>query len=134
MTDFTVFVYGTLMRGQRNSEFMKYAVFIGAVLTQDFCFQMIEYPSKSAPGHFTPAVIKGGQGQVKGELYKIDGNLLKRLDDFEENGFEYQREEVLVTGKRRAWMYHLIGDKAIDYNSPRVIFDENTKIYYWRGV
>lgn len=82
-----VFVYGTLMQGQRAEHMLNTSVYAGKVLLQDYAM----YHLGSYPG------IKPAQGeQVFGELYYVDDETLSQMDEYEENGSLYHRTPVVV--------------------------------------
>lgn len=126
-----VFVYGTLMKNARNHLLMKEAKLIedGAV-TKDNSFLMLQFNSSSSPGKQTPAVLRGGDGFIKGEVYKVGDDGLAKLDDLEQNGVRYQREEIEMQDGTMAWIYVLIIDEDPSYNQDRILFEN--KIYSWR--
>jgi gamma-glutamylcyclotransferase (GGCT)/AIG2-like uncharacterized protein YtfP len=77
-----VFVYGTLMMGKGNHHLLKNAVFIDATVVKGY----VLYDLGSFPG-----IIKNKDEKVKGELYKIDSSILKKLDHLEGEGSLYIR-------------------------------------------
>ena len=91
-----VFVYGTLMRGQRNDHYMQGARFLGRHRTEDI-YSMFEF------GGF-PAVCADGRHAIEGELYLVSGRQFKRLDELEFYPHFYQRIEI-PTRYGDAWMY-----------------------------
>ncbi len=106
-----IFVYGTLMRGHRNHAMMEGARFLGAAYTTSAAYSLVEFASKSAPGHFTPGLLADGKHMVHGELYVVNDHLLDVLDDFEDEGTEYKRVSVDLMGGERAWTYIFIGQR-----------------------
>ncbi len=86
--DHPVFVYGTLMRGQRAAQHLETATFSGPALLADHAM----YDLGSFPG------IAPKQGEtVLGELWFVDDATLARLDQYEGAGTLYRRETVRVT-------------------------------------
>ncbi len=67
-----------------------------------------------------PALILGGDGQVRGEVYEVDSEHLGRLDDFEGVGpgaplpLEYERVRVDVDmddgEAEECWVWNWIGE------------------------
>lgn len=84
----TVFVYGTLMKGNSNyKRFLSNAKFIGEFIAEDFAL----YDLGSYPG-----IIHSKIDKVKGELYSIDSNILRKLDRLEGEGSLYIRKLISV--------------------------------------
>ena len=83
-----VFVYGTLMRGERANDLLRDADFAGDAVLRDYA----TYDLGSYPG----IVARKGEA-VLGELYYVDGSTLKRLDEYEGEGSLYHRITVQVT-------------------------------------
>lgn len=81
----TVFVYGTLIRGQRNNRLLSEAEYIGEAELNDYAMYDLVY----FPG------IKAESGsKVKGELYEVDETTLEALDRLEGDGYLYVRQKV----------------------------------------
>lgn len=102
-----VFVYGTLLQGERNHHFLNRAPFALAYLENCKLFNLGSYPG-----------IIEGEGVILGELYRINDVDLKRLDYLEDNGDLYCRKEVLVktlTKDYQAYVY--VYNKEIPPNS-----------------
>uniref|UniRef100_A0A8C5NV42 Gamma-glutamylaminecyclotransferase n=1 Tax=Jaculus jaculus TaxID=51337 RepID=A0A8C5NV42_JACJA len=92
-----VFVYGTLKRGQPNHKVMLdcangWAAFRGRGVTME------PFPLVIAGKHNIPWLLcLPGQGHcVAGEIYAVDGQMLRFLDDFEGCPDMYQRTAVQV--------------------------------------
>ena len=82
-----VFVYGTLMRGERADDLLRDADFAGDAVLRDYAM----YDLGSYPG------IAARKGEaVLGELYYVDDFTLKRLDEYESEGSLYHRITVQV--------------------------------------
>ncbi|MCF0142831.1 MAG: gamma-glutamylcyclotransferase, partial [Parasporobacterium sp.] len=84
-----LFVYGTLMNGQRSHSYMDGALFLGsAVLTGYDMYNITNYP----------ALVPGGtKSQVKGELYVVSDDKLAYLDWMEDEGRMYKRVKATAT-------------------------------------
>lgn len=101
MNDIYTFCYGTLQRDKHNHHFMAGAKFLGEYYTtKDFTLFVNGLPFLSK----IP-----GQGCL-GELYKINKNILQRLDRLEGHPSWYRREIIPVydieTGNMvEAWAY-----------------------------
>ena len=86
-----IFVYGTLMRGERNSHFLHNSIFVGEDETAPHWDLVNLY---GRPG-MTP-----GNRSVKGEVYLVDQDTKDRIDRLERHPFLYQRTSIsLITGK-----------------------------------
>ena len=96
----TVFVYGTLMGNRANHRFyLKNQRYLGqAVLPGHALYDL---------GSF-PGTIADPTEKVRGELYEINSQCLRQLDQLEGNGSLYVRETVMVRlgdEKREAQVY-----------------------------
>ena len=80
-----IFVYGTLRREASNAFRMEGAEFKACGLIKGRLYVVDWYPA---------FVREGGDGWVEGELWKVDDDQLRLLDEFE--GDEYQRVRVDV--------------------------------------
>jgi gamma-glutamylaminecyclotransferase len=93
-----VFVYGTLLRGQVNHHLMAGASYLG--------------PHRTVPGFGLynlgtyPGLTRGGRTAVIGEVYRVDGQVFRRIDRLEEHPRLYRRC-LLATPYGRAWVYLL---------------------------
>jgi len=94
-----IFVYGTLKRGFPSHYLLKNSIFIDYALTQK---KFVMYSNGSYP-LIIPDEVHEKSGFVKGEVYKVNENILKILDEFEDVPEEYVREkaEVLLLNKKR---------------------------------
>jgi gamma-glutamylcyclotransferase (GGCT)/AIG2-like uncharacterized protein YtfP len=88
----TLFVYGTLMQGMRNHQYLEKAKFLGAAQTE------AEYElmyNGSIPA------AKAGSESIKGELYDVDDEILASLDVLEEVSSKlYEKKEIDVNGQK----------------------------------
>lgn len=80
-----LFVYGTLMQGEKNHHFLEDAEFLGEAMT-DRGFSLISL------GAFPGMII--GKGQVKGELYEIDMETRDQIDLLESHPRFYRRVRI----------------------------------------
>lgn len=104
-----VFVYGTLRCGGSNH----FRMFGADAVAEGFVAGRIYRIS------WYPGLVLGGEGEVKGEIYSVDADLLKALDAFEGlsagevEGSEYRRAKTMVTcpdGRTfSAWVWEWIG-------------------------
>ncbi|WP_200341193.1 gamma-glutamylcyclotransferase family protein [Rhodovibrio sodomensis] len=89
-------VYGTLKPGERNHRLIADAARHG--------------PCETAPGFRLlhgdiPAVDRGGDARIKGELVAVSGEQLARMDQLEGHPDWYRREVVSLADGRQAWIY-----------------------------
>jgi gamma-glutamylcyclotransferase (GGCT)/AIG2-like uncharacterized protein YtfP len=95
-----LFVYGTLKSGHHNnSYFMKGCKFIGAAVSREAAYSMI--------GQGIP-YLRGGEQRVLGEVWEVEDEALRRIDDLEGHPHHYCREqrEFICRGKdMTAWVY-----------------------------
>lgn len=111
-----VFVYGTLMRGHGNhSYYLTQSEFLGTGEITDYAM----YEVSSFPG-----IVPESGEVVKGEVYRIDQDTLRRLDQLEGEGSLYLRRnvEVLLNGKLvQAWTYvwnhEITGKVKVNYEA-----------------
>lgn len=85
---YPVFVYGTLMKGERAAGMLADSVYMGNFLLKDYgMYNLGRYPG-----------IKSCKGEsVYGELYFVDAGTRQRLDEYEGEGSLYNRTKVSVT-------------------------------------
>jgi gamma-glutamylaminecyclotransferase len=101
-----LFVYGTLMRGERHHDVIAGAAFVGEARTLPaYDFVLIDY---------FPALLPGGQRAIEGELYQVDANTLAALDALEEVPDFYLREPIQLADGRQAQTYLLPRERASD--------------------
>jgi len=92
-----VFVYGTLMLGERNHHWMGGAARMGrAVTPRGFSLWSL--------GQY-PAACHGGVGRIRGEVYQLSLAHLYRLDVLEECPRFYRRR-LIRTAFGMAWIYY----------------------------
>ncbi len=92
-----LFVYGTLMRGEPNSQVLAGSSYVGAAATT------AAYRLVALSGY--PGLLAGGQTSVKGELYLVDQQVLAALDGVEGSPVLFQRGEVQLAGGGKAEAY-----------------------------
>jgi gamma-glutamylcyclotransferase (GGCT)/AIG2-like uncharacterized protein YtfP len=86
-----LFVYGTLMQGMRNHQYLEKAKFLGQAQTK---------PEYELMYNGSIPAMKAGTEAVKGELYEADDEALKGLDVLEEvNASLYEKKDIEVDGK-----------------------------------
>lgn len=96
-----VFVYGTLMRGERYHMHLAPASFAGETKTAAAfeLFDLGPYPAMVA-----------GQTSVTGELYRVDQVTLATLDELEGHPTYYSRRTIALADGRRAIAYLFVDD------------------------
>lgn len=81
-----VFVYGTLMNGERNHALIATSTCVGEGRTVP-AFELADM------GTF-PALVAGGRLAVSGEVWEVDASTLARIDELEEVPTLYQRKRI----------------------------------------
>lgn len=90
--DMRLFVYGTLMQGMRNHEYLKDAQFLGVATTGPE-FELLTNGSIPA--------ARWGNEPISGELYEVSDVVLEGLDVLEEvNSKLYERAEATISGEK----------------------------------
>ncbi len=98
-----VFVYGTLKKGFKLHHHLENAKFLGEGFIWGYDLYNVGW---------YPAAIKG-TGKIFGELYEMDDETLKLLDQVEDEGFLYKRieDEVFLKDKKiKAFVYIYLHD------------------------
>jgi len=111
-----VFVYGSLLKGLHNHRLLVKSHFVKQASTRDTAYLLVDngrstFPyALAAPGDASePAVA------LLGELYEVDAQTLKRLDQLEGHPSFYRRREVELVGEeKRAWVYLLQRESLYD--------------------
>lgn len=96
-----VFVYGSLKKGFGNHGVIRNGEFVGEGVTANPAWNMFSM------GGF-PGVVRGDK-RLSGEVYIVDEEGLRHLDQLEGNGHFYTRE-IVPTSEGDAWMYVLPDD------------------------
>jgi gamma-glutamylcyclotransferase (GGCT)/AIG2-like uncharacterized protein YtfP len=100
MNKHLVFVYGTLRRGSPGTMAVRFpnAKFIADVKVSGSLYDLGPYPG---------LILDNSNSLVVGEVYEIDDETLKKLDDFEASS-NYLRKQVEVslgTQRSKCWTY-----------------------------
>ncbi|MFZ3373652.1 MAG: gamma-glutamylcyclotransferase family protein [Desulfitobacteriaceae bacterium] len=111
-----VFVYGTLMKGYGNyCYYLSESEFLGKGEITGYAL----YAVSSFPG-IVPEVGE----KVKGEVYKVNRDTLKRLDSLEGEGSLYLRKQVevlvegqIVQGWTYIWNHETEGTEKIEHDA-----------------
>jgi gamma-glutamylaminecyclotransferase len=97
----TLFVYGTLKRGCRNHGAVQGAEFAGEAATES-AYLLVNCGSY-------PGLVRAGDEQtgksIRGEVYRVDEELLAALDRFEDVPIEYVRESIKLADGSEAETY-----------------------------
>lgn len=105
-----MFVYGTLMQGELHHTSIAHARFVRAAETlPEYELVQIDY---------YPAMLPGGPSRIMGELYEIDDETLKRLDELEEVPHYYERRTIVLADGTEAQTYVMPRDRAKTGSSP----------------
>ena len=114
-----VFTYGTLLKGERNHHLINDDDFVSEGMIKNYkMFNLGTYPG-----------IESGDGIVLGELYLVDDNTLKMLDDLEEAGFLYLRKTTMVyTSETKLEAYVYVYNQEV--NNPKYLGDG---VYSWKN-
>jgi len=99
-----IFVYGTLLRGERNHSKLGGAHFLGEVATSSGLElrDLLKFPG----------MVKGGSGCVQGELYVVDGETLSVLDELEGHPDRFWRTTIRLVDGRAVQAYLLREERA----------------------
>lgn len=115
-----IFVYGTLMKEMSNHDcYLSKSKFLGNAEIEGF----IMYDLGSYPG------IVGGIGRIKGEIYEVSEETLKRIDLLEGEGDLYTKK-LISTSLGEAYVYiynHSIENRTV---IPYEMQPYNNLIYY----
>ena len=84
-----LFVYGTLMRHLSNHNYLKSSLYLGECSTFDKYVILID---GSIPYLSTSKNIY----HIKGELYEVSDDILKKIDELEDEGNWYKRKNLKI--------------------------------------
>jgi gamma-glutamylcyclotransferase (GGCT)/AIG2-like uncharacterized protein YtfP len=99
-----VFVYGTLRRGESHAHLMQRARYLGPHVTEPR-YTLCDMGE-------CPAAISWGTTAIHGEIYEVDNDLLRRLDEYEEFPRIYNRK-LIHTPHGGAWIYLMLAPPAM---------------------
>jgi gamma-glutamylaminecyclotransferase len=102
-----VFVYGTLLAGERNHHLLAGARLLGTTRTH-------RGYSLHDLGHF-PGLVGGGQQAVTGEIYEIDEPTLAALDRLEGHPSFYHRTLIIAENGACVIVYLLAPSQVVGY-------------------
>jgi len=100
-----LFVYGTLLAGERNHSLLAEAEPHGAACTAA-AFDLVDY------GGF-PAIVPGGTTAIAGEVYAVDDPTLAAIDRLEDHPHLYRRTALCLADGRLVEAYLLDRDRAV---------------------
>jgi gamma-glutamylcyclotransferase (GGCT)/AIG2-like uncharacterized protein YtfP len=95
----TIFVYGSLLRGESNHERLAGARFLGEARSAP-SFSLVDLGAY-------PGLVRGGGRVVHGEVYVVPPALLVKLDAFEGHPRLYRRRRILLEDGRWVEAYLL---------------------------
>ena len=101
----TVFVYGTLKRGQRSHHILRGQEFLGEAQTQ------LRYRLYICGWH--PALVEDSSNgvAVRGEVWQVSEEVLQKLDEYEEVPDYFSRKPILLQdGDSPVQAYFFNGD------------------------
>jgi gamma-glutamylaminecyclotransferase len=99
MNDNSIFVYGTLMSGERNNRFLQSAQFLCRATTMP-CFDLLDL------GPY-PAMVENGRTAAHGEVYMVDDETLAQVDQLEGHPHFYLRTRITLANELEVWTYLL---------------------------
>jgi gamma-glutamylcyclotransferase (GGCT)/AIG2-like uncharacterized protein YtfP len=99
-----LFVYGTLLRGERNHGYLEGCAFLRETATQPG-FRLVDL------GGY-PGMVKAAGGCVAGELYRVSAPALAAIDELEQHPVVYWRTEVRLVDRRTVQTYLLHPERA----------------------
>jgi len=94
-----VFVYGSLLRGEKHHGLLQEATLIGPGRTLP-AYRLVDL------GPY-PGMVAEGTRAVMGEVYRVPGRLMAQLDRFEEHPETYVRSAVRLSDGRQVVAYLL---------------------------
>jgi len=92
------------MKGQANHGLLDGATSLGSARTEA-CYELVDMGAY-------PALVAGGRGRVKGELYRVDQACLLALDRLEGHPSFYHRAHLRLEDGRRVSAYLLLAGQA----------------------
>jgi gamma-glutamylaminecyclotransferase len=105
-----VFVYGTLLRGESNHQFLSGARYVAEASTPP-SFELFDL------GGF-PAMVEGGTTAIRGEVWACSNGVIDRLDELEDHPDYFRRARIQLDDGSPIDSYLLPGVQASFY--PRI--------------
>jgi gamma-glutamylaminecyclotransferase len=103
-----VFVYGTLLAGERNHYHLERARLVAEARTQP-AFTLYDF------GPF-PGMLAGGNSAVVGEVYEVDEPMLAAMDRLEGHPSFYQRTTIRLEDRSTVEAYLLRPDQVANWS------------------
>lgn len=94
------------MRGLKYSHLMEGAAFLGPAVTEE-PYELFDL------GPF-PAASPGGELALRGELYRVDDGILRRLDELEGHPDLYCRALRPLSDGGTAWLYEIVDGTELE--------------------
>lgn len=113
-----LFVYGSLLRGEPNHTFLERARYLGDARTAPE-FELVDL------GDY-PAMVRGGATAIVGEVYELDPQTLRVVDELEDHPEYFRRSLVRLEDGTQIESY-LLPDSQADFY-PRIPSGD------WRGA
>lgn len=102
-----IFTYGTLMKGERNHYFMKNSEYLGEASLHDY--GLIEIGSY-------PGAIQFEGKNIIGEVYKVNLEDKKRIDELEGNQYTCKNAIVTIEGKAYSVKFYEFAESSEKYH------------------
>ena len=119
-----VFTYGTLMKGQKAYGIFGDIRYLGDGTLENYGIY--------ETGFYPAAVPKKGF-RIYGELYEVNDEVLKKFDEYEEEGCLYARKLVKIDtaeGSTEAWFYeYLQSIQGMELRAPEGKWTSQRKPY-----
>ena len=100
MTKHLVFVYGTLRRGSAHAMSIRFpnSQFIAEAQVTGSLYDLGAYPA---------VILDESNSLVVGEVYEVDDETLKKLDDFESSSHYWRKQVKISLGiqSKKCWIY-----------------------------
>ncbi|MEC9073501.1 MAG: gamma-glutamylcyclotransferase family protein [Myxococcota bacterium] len=116
-----VFVYGSLMQGLQFHHVLDGADYLGEDRTEG-AYRLISL------GPY-PAAVEGVESAIRGELYRVNPAILRRLDVLEGAPELYERRRVTLHSGQEAWMYIMPPRSIPGANTCELVPDGDWRAY-----
>lgn len=103
-----VFVYGSLMKGYWNNKLLENSIYTGMA-------KLVDYEMYHVSGF--PGIIRKCGDYIIGEVYEIDEETLKRLDELEDEGRMYirQPEAIILENQEEIKAFVYVWNNKVDH-------------------